>query len=294
MRILGALGIRPLLGLAPTIPGLLMASARRPSSDAAAFKAKLAQAKNIVILTGAGVSAESGIPTFRGPGGFWRTYQATDLATPQAFRRDPSLVWEFYHYRRELMGAKSPNPAHVAIAQFEAQCEREGRSCQVITQNIDELHKKAGSRNLLEIHGALFRVRCTQCGVETANYQSPICEALRGRGQPEAGASQEPIPVESLPRCTDCGGLLRPAVVWFGENLDQEILMRAHQAVDACDACLVVGTSSVVYPAAMFAPGVAARGATVAEFNIEPTESTSLFGFYFEGPCGQTLPPILN
>ncbi|TRY63408.1 hypothetical protein TCAL_00465 [Tigriopus californicus] len=277
----------------PSLISGLTLTTTRPSSDSSAFKAQLAQAQNIVILTGAGVSAESGIPTFRGPGGLWRTYQATDLATPQAFQRDPSLVWEFYHYRRELMATKAPNPAHRALAQFETQCEGQGRSCRVITQNIDGLHQAAGSQDVLELHGALFRVRCTACGVETANHDSPICPALHGRGQPDAHRSEPPIPVASLPRCVDCGGLLRPAVVWFGENLNPEVFRRAHQAVDECDLCLVVGTSALVYPAALFAPGVAARGAEVAEFNIEPTASTSDYGFYFEGPCGQTLPPLL-
>ena len=125
----------------------------------------------MAILTGAGVSAESGVPTFRGAGGFWREFQAQDLASPQAFRRDPSLVWEFYHYRREVMLEKQPNPAHIAIAQAEKRLKEEGKEVVVITQNIDELHKRAGSENIIELHGSLFRVSCTKCGQITSNYE---------------------------------------------------------------------------------------------------------------------------
>merc|ERR1719315_488783 len=139
-------------------------SAERPCSDLARFRKCLSSSQHLVILTGAGVSAESGVPTFRGAGGFWRQYQAQDLATPQAFRRDPSLVWEFYHYRREVMLSKDPNPAHAAIAEVEARFAAEGKKVAVITQNIDELHKRAGSKHILELHGSLFKTRCTECG----------------------------------------------------------------------------------------------------------------------------------
>uniref|UniRef100_A0ABI7Y4K1 Deacetylase sirtuin-type domain-containing protein n=1 Tax=Felis catus TaxID=9685 RepID=A0ABI7Y4K1_FELCA len=125
----------------------------RPSSSMADFRKFFAKAKHIVIISGAGVSAESGVPTFRGAGGYWRTWQAQDLATPQAFARNPSLVWEFYHYRREVMLSKEPNPGHLAIAECEARLRGQGRRLVVITQNIDELHRKAGTKNLLEIHG---------------------------------------------------------------------------------------------------------------------------------------------
>ena len=157
----------------------------KPSSDLAAFRSHFENAKHVVVLTGAGVSAESGVPTFRGAGGFWRQYQAQDLASPDAFKSDPSLVWEFYHYRREVMGTKEPNPAHLAIAECEARLEKEKKRLVVITQNIDELHKRAGSKNILELHGSLFRVRCTNCDNETENKDSPICEALRGKGSPD-------------------------------------------------------------------------------------------------------------
>ncbi|XP_025773008.1 NAD-dependent protein deacylase sirtuin-5, mitochondrial isoform X2 [Puma concolor] len=249
----------------------------RPSSSMADFRKFFAKAKHIVIISGAGVSAESGVPTFRGAGGYWRTWQAQDLATPQAFARNPSLVWEFYHYRREVMLSKEPNPGHLAIAECEARLRGQGRRLVVITQNIDELHRKAGTKNLLEIHGSLFKTRCTSCGVVVENYKSPICPALLGKGCEEAG----------------CEGLLRPHVVWFGENLDPAILEEVDRELTLCDLCLVVGTSSVVYPAAMFAPQVSARGVPVAEFNMETTPATNRFRFHFQGPCGTTLPEAL-
>ncbi|XP_024619829.1 NAD-dependent protein deacylase sirtuin-5, mitochondrial isoform X4 [Neophocaena asiaeorientalis asiaeorientalis] len=267
----------------------------RPSSSMADFRKCFAKAKHIVIISGAGVSAESGVPTFRGAGGYWRRWKAQDLATPQAFARNPSQVWEFYHYRREVVQSKEPNAGHLAIAECEARLGRQGRRVTVITQNIDELHRKAGTKNLLEIHGSLFKTRCTSCGVVAENYKSPICPALSGKGAPEPETQDARIPVEKLPRCEEaaCGGLLRPHVVWFGENLDAAILEEAGRELALCDLCLVVGTSSVVYPAAMFAPEVSARGVPVAEFNIEATPAANRFRFHFQGPCGTTLPEAL-
>ena len=281
--------------LSPLLPTKMSS---RPSSDLAKFRAILSKAQHLVILTGAGVSAESGVPTFRGAGGFWRKYRAQELATPEAFRADPSLVWEFYHHRREVMQDKRPNPAHEAIAEIEKRFTEQGKKVVVITQNIDELHRVAGSDHLLELHGSLFKVRCTQCGVVTTNRDSPICEALRGRGAPDQTDSHNRIPAQDLPRCEleGCGGLLRPHVVWFGEGLDGEVVAEAEDHLEQCDLCVVVGTSSIVYPAAMFAPQVARRGVPVAEFNLECTPNTDSFvekGFYFEGPCGQTLPRAL-
>lgn len=268
----------------------------RPSSDLARFRQILSGSQHLVILTGAGVSAESGVPTFRGAGGYWRRYQAQQLATPEAFHANPSLVWEFYHYRREVMGSKHPNPAHTAIADIERRFSAEDREVVVITQNIDGLHRRAGSHNILELHGNLFKVRCTRCEAVTVNTDSPIVESLRGRGLPEPDAVSDRIPDSELPRCQSCGGLLRPHVVWFGESLDPEVLDAADDHLGKCDLCLVVGTSSIVYPAAMFAPQVARRGVPVAEFNLECTPATHSFaknGFFFEGPCGELLPSAL-
>ncbi|XP_020348489.1 NAD-dependent protein deacylase sirtuin-5, mitochondrial isoform X2 [Oncorhynchus kisutch] len=267
----------------------------RPSSDLAAFREVFSKAKHVAILTGAGVSAESGVPTFRGEGGFWRKWQAQDLATPGAFSQNPSRVWEFYHYRREVMLTKSPNSAHVAIAECEARLQKQGRRVTVITQNIDELHRRAGSINILEMHGSLFKTCCMSCGHVEVNHKSPICAALEGKGAPDPNTSDAQIPPHDLPRCEQggCSGLLRPNVVWFGETLDSDILTRVEEELDLCDLCLVVGTSSIVYPAAMFAPQVAARGIPVAEFNMEETPATMRFRFHFQGPCGTTLPPAL-
>ncbi|XP_028817738.1 NAD-dependent protein deacylase sirtuin-5, mitochondrial isoform X1 [Denticeps clupeoides] len=273
-----------------------IAAMSRPSSDLAEFRKVFSKAQHIAIITGAGVSAESGVPTFRGAGGYWRKWQAQDLATPSAFSRSPSLVWEFYHYRRELVLSKSPNPAHIAIAECEARLKEQGRSVVVITQNVDQLHRRAGTQNLLELHGSLFKTRCMSCGNVAENLKSPICPALSGKGAPDPKAEDARIPAEDLPRCerSGCNGLLRPHVVWFGESLDSDVLAAVERELDTCDLCLVVGTSSVVYPAAMFAPQVAARGTPVAEFNMEDTPATARFTFHFEGPCGSTLPLALE
>jgi len=270
----------------------------RPSSDMAEFRKVFKASKHLIILTGAGVSAESGVPTFRGAGGFWRTYKAPELATPEAFDDNPSLVWEFYHYRREVMMSKEPNPAHIAIAECEHRLAKQNKRVVVITQNIDELHKRAGSGNIIELHGSLFKTRCTVCEDVKPNYDSPICEALKDKGAPDPSATGANIPDDQLPKCKKggCGGMLRPHVVWFGEGLDQDVLDAARNELDNCDLCLVVGTSSVVYPAAMFAPQVAERGVPVAEFNLESTPATGRLGtkgFFFSGACGTSLPAAL-
>ncbi|KAL1124472.1 hypothetical protein AAG570_001098 [Ranatra chinensis] len=269
-----------------------------PSADLNALKGILQKAKRIVVLTGAGVSAESGVPTFRGSGGFWRTYKSQDLATAGAFERSPSLVWEFYHYRRELVLTKQPNKAHHAIAEAERRLSEVSggvRQLTVVTQNIDGLHQRGGSNRVVELHGSLYKTWCTKCRDIAENTDSPICPALEGRGAPDPDSPSEPIPSKDLPRCRkdDCRGLLRPYVVWFGENLHPETLQRADDALSECDACLVVGTSSVVYPAAMYAPALAARNIPVAEFNLEPTSATYDFMFHFPGPCTQTVPEAL-
>ncbi|KAG7308041.1 hypothetical protein JYU34_006681 [Plutella xylostella] len=276
-------------------PRLSIIMAKRQSSDMTKFKEVLKSAKNVVILSGAGISAESGIPTFRGAGGLWRKYQATALATPGAFRENPSLVWEFYHYRREVAAKAQPNAGHLAIAKYEENHATD-KNITVITQNVDGLHARAGSKSLVELHGNLYKTRCTKCKEVLVNTDSPICEALAGKGAPDSAQIGSDIPVKSLPHCqkATCGGLLRPHIVWFGEGLEPEVLNKAEAAMSACDVCLVVGTSSVVYPAAMFAPQAAARGATVAEFNIEPTPATPEFHYYFEGPCGTVLPLVLS
>ncbi|EZA59667.1 NAD-dependent deacetylase sirtuin-5 [Ooceraea biroi] len=240
------------------------------------FREVLSGASNILILTGSGISAESGVPTFRGAGGFWRKYQAQHLATPEAFRANPSLVWEFYEYRRQLVSKVESNKAHIAVAEFQKRKIAEGKRVSIVTQNIDGLHQKAGARDVVELHGSLYKTRCTKCRNVAINENIPICPALAGKGSPDPSIITSDIPTEELPRCKveGCGALLRPDVVWFGEQLDENVLQRALDIVETCDACLVIGTSAIVYPAAMFAPQVAQRNVPVAEFNIEETPAT--------------------
>lgn len=268
----------------------------RLSSSLAEFKEAFARAKHVVALTGAGISAESGVPTFRGSGGLWRKYRAQDLATPSAFASDPAKVWQFYSYRRELVLAKLPNPAHYALAAAEAKLATQGRKLVVITQNIDELHKRAGSKNVIQLHGTLFATKCTKCGDVTSNYDSPITPALAGKSDPDPATADIEMQLKDLPMCrkSGCNGLLRPNVTWFGESLDPVVLQATQQELDLCDLCLIIGTSSVVYPAAAFAPSVAARGVPLAEFNIEPNPSTKGLGWHFRGKSGATLPAALE
>jgi NAD-dependent deacetylase len=221
----------------------------------------------VTVLTGAGVSAESGVPTFRGADGLWRQYRAEDLATPEAFRRDPGLVWEWYDWRRQLIVRCQPNPAHHALADLEGRCPE----FLLITQNVDGLHPRAGSRRIVELHGNLWRVRCLQDETTTENFE---------------------VPLPSLPPRCGCGGLLRPDVVWFGEALPAEALRQAFQAAESCDVFLVVGTSAVVQPAASL-PLVAKRhGAYVVEVNLEPTPLTSMAHEAFHGKAGEILPRL--
>ncbi|XP_028284195.1 NAD-dependent protein deacylase sirtuin-5, mitochondrial-like [Parambassis ranga] len=267
----------------------------RPTSDMSEFRKVFSKAKHIAIITGSGVSAESGVPTFRRENEKWRKWQSQDLATPEAFSRYPARVWEFYHYRREAVINKKPSAAHLAIAECEARLRKQGRSVVVITQCIDDLHRQAGSKHVLKIHGSLMETRCVSCGHVTVNKRSPICAALKGKGAPGPDVADAQIPVDKLPRCDerDCHGLLRPNVVFFGETLDSHILTQVEKEMELCDLCLVVGTSSIVYPAAMFGPRIASRGVPVAEFNLQTTPKTEYFMYHFQGPCGTTLPPAL-
>ncbi|CAH0562203.1 unnamed protein product [Brassicogethes aeneus] len=266
---------------------------KRKLNDYAGFEKVLKEAKNIVALTGAGISAESGIPVFRGAGGLWRNYQATSLATPEAFRANPSLVWEFYQYRRNVAFNAQPNNAHKALAILEDECKRKKNNFAVITQNVDGLHKRAGSEEIVELHGALDKIICTKCKHIEVNLDSPVCEALKDRGDPN-NLNQEPIMIKDLPKCKKCDSLARPYIVWFGESLDPQVMEKARNLVENCDLCLIIGTSSVVYPAAMFAPSVLERGKPVAEFNISEEPANEGFTFHFSGKCGTTLPKALG
>ena len=231
---------------------------------------KLAQASRVAVLTGAGISAESGVPTFRGEDGLWKQYRAEDLATPQAFARDPKLVWDWYHWRRGLMADCKPNPAHLALARLEQSL---GAGFTLITQNVDGLHELAGSKSLLEIHGSIWRFRCTSCG---------------------RSGSDRSLDHASPPLCEQCGGILRPDVVWFGESLDHELLARAEQAALMAQVMLVVGTSALVQPAASLAGVASHHGAYVIEVNLEPTPNSSWVNVSFLGKAGEILPELVG
>ena len=234
--------------------------------DRAADRLKLAQ--RVCVLTGAGVSAESGIPTFRASDGLWEGHRVEDVASPDGWGRNPQLVWEFYNARRAGAREAKPNAGHRALVALE---ERYGDGLTLVTQNVDGLHLAAGSKRVLEIHGSLRQTRCTQCG-EVAD-----------RGLE---------PLGPMPECPQCHGVLRPHIVWFGEGLPQDIWMEAMQAADACDALLVVGTSAVVHPAASLVPIAARKGATVIEVNLTRTEASRHADIGLYGPSGVVLPKL--
>jgi len=228
----------------------------------------LQKASHVAVLTGAGISAESGIPTFRGEEGLWKKYRAEELATPTAFSQDPKLVWEWYDWRRGIIGQKEPNPGHKVIARWEETFP----TVSLITQNIDGLHQKAGSKNIWELHGNIWKVRCTEEGTITENYDIPLKE----------------IP----PLCSNCGALLRPHVVWFGEALSSTILQKSIQLSSECDVMFVVGTSAVVQPAASLPFEASEAGAKIVEINLDPTPLSLYADFSIRGKSGEILPLI--
>jgi NAD-dependent protein deacetylase/lipoamidase len=234
-----------------------------------ALRDALVKAKRVAALTGAGISAESGVPTFRGADGLWRNHNVMELATPHAFSRDPELVWEFYNWRRNLIAGLTFNPGHKALVDLEARVPH----FTLITQNVDGLHLKAGSKNLLEIHGNLWKVRCTQCHTVTLDMSSNM---------------------GSLPKCGECGGLLRPHVVWFGESLDYALLNRAVEAARSCQVMLVIGTSAIVQPAASLAFEAKETGGVVAEINLEETPNSEMMDMVLLGKSGEILPKLLE
>ena len=249
----------------------------------------IAAAKRIVVFTGAGVSAESGVPTFRGPDGLWKSFRVEELATPEAFARDPRLVWEWYGWRRELVSRCEPNRGHLAIAEF---AHDPTRQVTIVTQNVDGLHERArqamrdrddrahpadDSAATFEVHGALWRDRCSGCSRRTT-----------GRAPVDATT------LDTLPRCEVCGSLLRPDVVWFGEPLDSAVIGGAFEAARGADLCLVVGTSALVYPAASVPELTAAAGGAIVEVNVEPTALTPRATASVFGAAGDVLPDLLH
>lgn len=222
----------------------------------------------VAVLTGAGLSAPSGIPTFRGAqDSLWSKYRPQDLATPQAFARDPKLVWGWYDWRRELIAAAQPNAAHLALAELEAHAQ-----VTIITQNVDGYHRLAGSSRILEYHGSIWTVRCQGCGDETLD---------------------ERVPMPLLPHCEKCGGLLRPGVVWFGEGIDPQVMQASARATADCEIFLVIGTAGAVYPAAGLVGTARQNGALVVEFNLERSEISHLTDIFVAGSAADTLPRLL-
>jgi len=229
----------------------------------------MTEASSVAVFTGAGISAESGVPTFRGNDGLWKKFKPEDLATIDAFIRNPDLVWEWYKHRRQVITSITPNAGHYALAEMEKRYDR----CTVITQNIDNLHRRAGSRTVLELHGNIERNYCIDCK--------------------KAFSDHDLVMQERAPRCGFCGGLVRPDVVWFGELLPVDAWNSSVEAAESAEVFLCVGTSAVVYPAASL-PLIARRaGAYLVEINIEPTDLSSIADEVLTGNSGEILPRLV-
>jgi len=230
----------------------------------------LAGARRVAVVSGAGISAESGVPTFREKGGLWEQVRIEDVATPEALHRNPRKVWEFYEDRRRNMQAVQPNPGHHAIAEM----ENVFAEVITITQNIDGLHQRAGSTQVLELHGSLWKAHCLRaCGVKRDPF---------------------PYPAPELPPRCECGDILRPSVVLFGDLLPPGAMERASQAAADCDVCLVVGTSGAVWPAAGIPLVACQAGRTTIEVNPADTEISGELDLCLRGPAGTVLPALLS
>jgi len=237
--------------------------------DLAPVRDRLGPATPVAVLTGAGISAASGIPTFRGKqDGLWARYRPEDLATPEAFARDPELVWRWYDWRRRIIADHAPNAAHIALASLESRTR-----LTLVTQNVDGYHQQAGSRDVVEYHGSIWRLRCCACGREDEDRRVPLPEC---------------------PRCAACGARLRPGVVWFGEGIPAAAHERATLAVAACEVLLVIGTAGAVYPAAGLVDLARHRGAYVVEFNLEPSALSSRVDLFVPGSADATVPALLG
>jgi NAD-dependent deacetylase len=229
----------------------------------------LAVARKVVVVSGAGISAESGIATFRDTGGLWEQHAIEDVATPEALQRNPRKVWEFYERRREHVQSVAPNAGHAAVAELETVFEE----VVTITQNVDGLHQRAGSSRVIEVHGSLWRARClSACGAVVDPF---------------------PFPASELPPRCACGGMLRPAVVLFGELLPAETFALATRHAGEADVCLVVGTSGSVWPAAGLPLAARDAGASTVEVNPEPTELTAELDWSLRGTSGSLLPRLV-
>ena len=224
-------------------------------------------ARSVVVSTGAGVSAESGVPTFRGEEGLWKKFRAEELATFEAFQANPEIVWEWYNYRREIINKIEPNPGHYAIAEMAGLFDK----FQLVTQNVDDLHRVAGSEDIVELHGNIKRNRCLDCG--QVSYDEEF---------------------EQFPPLCKCGGRLRPDVVWFGELLPAGAIEEAFAVSKSCDLFFSVGTSGIVQPAASLPHTAKQHGAFVTEVNIGPTEITFMADLHLKGKSGEILPVVVE
>jgi NAD-dependent deacetylase len=252
----------------------MTADEQRPSVIPESLVDALRKARAVVVVTGAGVSAESGIPTFRDAmDGLWSKFDPHELATPEGFARDPEMVTRWYDWRREKCAAAKPNPAHLALARLEDHLITGKRNFTLLTQNVDRLHQAAGSHAVVELHGTLWIWRCIRCGAECEEHDVPFREYP--------------------PRCA-CGGARRPAVVWFGELLPEDAMQQAHDALKTCDLFFSIGTSAVVEPAASFIHSARGHGAKTVEINREPTPITPVVDWSLPGKAGKILPEVVK
>lgn len=221
------------------------------------------------VLTGAGISAESGVPTFRGKEGLWGKFRPEELATMDAFLANPKIVWEWYNWRRDLIGKVQPNPGHYAIAEMAGLFD----DFTLITQNVDGLHRTAGSTRVLELHGNINRNKCARC---------------------HHALAEQAVNPENLPVCPACGGQIRPDVVWFGEMLPEGVIEEAFAVAERVELFFSVGTSAIVHPAASLPVAAKRAGATLIEINPERTPLTPLADYYFAAASGQLLPELVT
>lgn len=232
------------------------------------LKKKIQTAKKVVVLTGAGISNESGIPTFRGKDGYWKNYKPEELATPQAFKRDPSLVWSWYDMRREICQKAEPNPAHFIVAEM----EKNYPEFLLITQNVDNLHRRAGNNKLVEIHGNIFKARCTQCSWKGDFLDVPL--------------------KENPPKCPVCFKMIRPDIVWFGESYENELLERIYNFLYNCELIFVIGTSGYISVPVQLAHFAISKGAFSIDINLEHSTLSDHVDVYLEGKAGEILPEL--
>jgi len=234
----------------------------------------LRKARSVVVLTGAGVSAESGIPTFRDPmDGLWSKFDPLELATTEGFARDPEVVTRWYDWRREKCAAAEPNAAHLALARLELHLAAQKRVFTLLTQNVDRLHQAAGSRNVIELHGTLWIWRCIRCGVER---------------------EERDVPFREYPLRCPCGGVRRPAVVWFGEMLPKDAIQQARSALETCDLFFSIGTSAMVEPVASFIHNACHHGARTVEINRDPTPVSNVVDWSLLGKAGEIVPELVR